>query len=414
VSCFFVTVGANSALGFAYNARTVPQHRQTSVNSLLSICRIFGMALGPAINLLVANVNLPLPSLFGSTTTRPWKLDKLNSVGLILIVINVCSLLAIYFFLEEPNDQEHNNTKKVVEDNDNENRTTTPATKITEDPEHGTNSDVNSHHSSTSSKTKLDSILAFVSALDIMIPMLCIFTLNANFQLVETGFAPAAFDGIGWGPVQSSAALGSLSVIFAINMFAVSRLSSTYKVSDATLLCTGLWLFIIAHTLLYFAWIKDTTMWNFYLPIALGSVAYPYTTATTRSLFTVAIKAQPLLAPHQGSMQAVLSMAASVAGFTTPSFVAAFCLRPPGDVATSIDHRELTAYALFGPILSIIVLVGIGYLRVTGNSTFFAAKSIAIPSTTTTTTEDDDNSALITTESSLLLPIKQASSKNGI
>ena len=154
------------------------------------------MAVGPAINLLVEKVDLPLPLLLGAT--RPWKLDKLNSVGVILMVLNLCSLLAIYFFLEEPNDQEHNNTKKVVEDNDNENRTTTPATKITEDPEHGTNSDVNSHHSSTSSKTKLDSILAFVSALDIMIPMLCIFTLNANFQLVETGFAPAAFDGIGW------------------------------------------------------------------------------------------------------------------------------------------------------------------------------------------------------------------------
>ena len=198
MSCFFVYVGANSALGFAYNARTVPQHRQTSVNSLLSICRIFGMALGPAINLLVANVNLPLPSLFGSTTTRPWKLDKLNSVGLILIGINVCSILAIYFFLEEPNDQEHNNTKKEVEDNDNENRTAPSATKITNAPEHGTNSDVNNHHSSASSNTKLDSILAFVSALDIMLPMLSIFTLNANFQLVETGFAPAAFDGIGW------------------------------------------------------------------------------------------------------------------------------------------------------------------------------------------------------------------------
>ena len=113
-------------------------------------------------------------------------------------------------------------------------------------------------------------------------------------------------------------------------------------------------------------------------------------------------------------MQAVLSMAASVAGFTTPSFVAALCLRPPADVATSTDQRELTPYALVGPLLSSLVLVGIGYLHVTGNSTF-ATKSSATPSTATGTEDDDDDSALITNnESSSLLPIKQTSTKNGI
>ena len=357
-----------------------------------------GMAVGPAINLLVEKVDLPLPLLLGAT--RPWKLDKLNSVGVILMVPNLYSLLAIYFFLEEPNDKEQNNINMKVEDTENC-IATTPATTILEDPS-----------CASSNTTKWDALLAFVLTLDIMIPMLCIFTINANWQLVETALAPAAFDGLGCGPVQSSAALRSVLVIMAMTMLAVSRLSSTYQVADTTLLCWGLRLFLIAHTLVYYLWIKETTLWNFYLPVALNSIAFPFTTATNRSLFTVAIHAQPVLAPHQGTMQAVLSIAASVAGFTTPSFVAAFCLRPPADAATSTDQRELTLYALVGPLLSSLVLVGIGYLHVTGNSTF-ATKRIGIPSTTTVT-EDDADSALITNESSSLLPIKQTSSKNGI
>jgi hypothetical protein len=67
---------------------------------------------------------------------------------------------------------------------------------------------------------------------------------------------------------------------------------------------------------------------------------------------------------HQGTLQAILSMAASVAGFAAPGIIAGFILRTPEEVAASDDHREFTHYALFAPLLSIITLAGVIYLRV--------------------------------------------------
>jgi hypothetical protein len=61
-------------------------------------------------------------------------------------------------------------------------------------------------------------------------------------------------------------------------------------------------------------------------------------------------------------MQAVLSMAASVAGFAAPGLIAAFVLKTPEQVESSPDHRELTPYALFAPISSLMVLCGVIYM----------------------------------------------------
>ncbi len=44
---------------------------------------------------------------------------------------------------------------------------------------------------------------------------------------------------------------------------------------------------------------------------------------------------------------------------STPGFVAAYVLRTPEEVAASIDKRELTASALYVPILPCFVLVGL-------------------------------------------------------
>jgi len=107
-------------------------------------------------------------------------------------------------------------------------------------------------------------------------------------------------------------------------------------------------------------------MWNFYLPVLLAASSFPYMAAPTRSIFTMAVNAKPALRNYHGSMQAVLSMAASVAGFTTPGIVAHYCLRHPEDVVASSDKRELTMFSLFAPFLSLLSLLGIVYLRISG------------------------------------------------
>ena len=184
--------GANSALGYAYTARTIPPEKQTSVNSLLSLCRILGMAIGPGVNIFIAKVDIPIGN--------KWGLNSLNSVGLILVICNIIAIASVLFLLEEPQKKDEGGVEGKEAGDDE-----TP--KLDD-----------SVSSSSPSRAWNDILLSFFSV-DILVPMLSIFSFNASFQLIETGFAPAAFDALGWGPVQSSMALGSISFVIAFNMF---------------------------------------------------------------------------------------------------------------------------------------------------------------------------------------------------
>eukprot|EP00586_Coscinodiscus_wailesii_P018868 CAMPEP_0172514694 /NCGR_PEP_ID=MMETSP1066-20121228/262076_1 /TAXON_ID=671091 /ORGANISM="Coscinodiscus wailesii, Strain CCMP2513" /LENGTH=506 /DNA_ID=CAMNT_0013295467 /DNA_START=68 /DNA_END=1588 /DNA_ORIENTATION=- len=331
---------ANSALGFAYIAHAVPQEEQTSVNSMLSMMRILGMALGPGVNVLVSGIDYDIGE---------WTLNSLNSVGLILIVSNIAAMVLIYTFLDEPD---------YAEDDDDEETAAKPQLSM---------------QSSSFADSTFVIMRAFMS-LDIIVPMLSIFAFNANFQLIETGFAPAANHALGWGPVQTSMALGSISFLIALNMYVVMKLSSN-GISDPKLLGGGLVLSTVSYLSLYLCWVFGGSALQFYVPIAAGGCAFPFLAAPTRSIFTMAVGAKPALKMYQGSMQAVLSMAASVAGFLAPSLIAAYCLRTPEEVDASTDKRELTPWGLFAPVLSLVTLLGLVVITVFDKKTANDAKA---------------------------------------
>lgn len=67
---------------------------------------------------------------------------------------------------------------------------------------------------------------------------------------------------------------------------------------------------------MYLMWVVEAPVWHFVLPVAIAVTGFPFIAAPNRSAFTKAVDSKPLLAESQGSMQALLSMAASVAGFT--------------------------------------------------------------------------------------------------
>ena len=324
---------ANSALGFAYVARATPQEEQTSVNSMLSMMRILGMAIGPGVNVLVSWINVD----FGK-----WSLTPLNSVGIILIICNLAAMVVIIIFLEEP-------TFTDEEEQEGEDGDVESASKPTL-----------SKQSSSFAASTLDVTRAFMS-MDILVPLLSIFMFNANFQLIETGFAPAAYDALAWGPVQTSLALGSVSFIIAAFMYVVMNLSKK-GVSDTRLLTGGLIMSTLAYTALYFCWVQTASGLGFYLPIAAAASSFPFLGAPTRSLFTVAVDSKPALKKSQGSMQAILSMGASVAGFTAPGLIAAYCLRHPDEVGASKDKRELSPWSLIAPLLSLLTLLGVAFV----------------------------------------------------
>lgn len=79
--------------------------------------------------------------------------------------------------------------------------------------------------------------------------------------------------------------------------------------------------------------------------------SFPFLGATNRSLFAKAVDKTPELAAFKGTMQALLSMSSSVAGFTAPALVTHFCLRSSIEVETSHDSREFTPLTLLCPLI---------------------------------------------------------------
>lgn len=307
---------ASSALGFAYLAKIVPNDQQTKVNSLLSALRIVGMAAGPGVNVFLDKIDVSIGQLH---------LDPLNSVGLVLIGSNVLALISILFLLEEPPRDESKTSS--------EHKDASPWSLVT---------------------------CAFCA--EILVPILGIFSFNAAFQLVETGFAPAASHALGWGPIECSAALGSISIAIFIVMLIVYLLSAR-KVPDNHLLYFGLCLSAVGYALIYLLWVMGAPAWHFVVPMVIAVSSFPFLGAPTRSVFTKSCSSKPALAEYRGTMQAVLSMFASVAGFVTPGLASAYVLRDPAEVEASKRHRELTPLALFAPSLSLLTLVGFIYVE---------------------------------------------------
>jgi hypothetical protein len=181
------------------------------------------------------------------------------------------------------------------------------------------------------------------------------------FKVIETGFAPAAYHALGWGPVQTSSVLGSTSVLLFFSMMFVFFLSGK-KVGDEALVIAGSCFWIVGGSLLYCFWTAGAAIWHFVIPVMISVMGFPFIAASNRSLFTKFVDTKPSLETRHAFMQAVLSMAASVAGFVTPGFVAKYVLRHPDEVEASADHRELTPLALYIVIGPIITVLGVFYV----------------------------------------------------
>mmetsp|Transcript_24674 Transcript_24674/g.69240 ORF Transcript_24674/g.69240 Transcript_24674/m.69240 type:complete len:532 (-) Transcript_24674:1897-3492(-) len=315
---------ANQALGYAYIAAVIPHDKQTNTNSMLSMVRIVGMSAGPGFNFFLSRASGQIK--FGDAALD---IDPLNSVGLLLIFFNLMALAAFYILLEEPTEKE----KKKV--------SISGSVSITGESGPGI-------------------WRTFKAALefDIILPIFTLLVFNSAFQLIETGFAPAAKDALGWGPVETSAVLGFTSLLLMGCMIIVMYLSSK-KVKDNTIISIGCICWIIGGMLMYLCWQRGSKPWHFIVPIIICVSGFPFIAPSNRAIFTKAVDSIPLLESKQGTMQAILSMFASVAGFVTPGLVATFVLRHPHEVEASSDQRELTPLALYVPILSAAVLVGL-------------------------------------------------------
>ena len=166
------------------------------------------------------------------------------------------------------------------------------------------------------------------------------------------------------GPVMTSTVLGSSSILLFACMLFVFYLAAK-KTRDEILVIAGSLFWVIGGTLLYFLWSAGAKTWEFVLPVIVCICGFPFIASSNRSLFTRRVDANPTLETRHAFMQALLSMAASVAGFVTPGFVATYVLRTPEEVETSAFHRELNPVALYVVIGPLLTILGVIYVSAT-------------------------------------------------
>lgn len=174
--------------------------------------------------------------------------------------------------------------------------------------------------------------------------------------------APVANDTLGWGPVGISSMFGLTAVFLLLAILTTVQLSRA-RVKDENILTIGCMFSIVGYSMMYLLWKKPTTPFLFAMPLVLSILAFPFMSSPNRSLFTMIVDSKPYLRNHQGTMQALLSMTASIAGFVAPSLISVFILRKPEEVAASRDGREFGPFALFAPIMSLFTLLGVWYLQ---------------------------------------------------
>lgn len=307
---------SNSVLIYCYVARVVPHEEQMLMNTILGMARLIGMAGGPSFSVFLAFVNI---DLWDGT----FVLDPLNSVGLLIMFFNFVSMMSVYILLEECSIHKLEVANK----------------------------------SNTQKNSAWIKILSSILCPNIIVPFFSIFSYYATFQQVQTGLTPAMSDGLGWKTRKIAGVFGSLSIIIALGMVLVSALHKM-KLSNVFLLRIGLVLSVASSSLIYLLWERDASLLNYYIPLVLGSISFPFLMVPSQTIYTIAVDTIISLKPYQGTMQAALSMCGSVAGFTIPTFVAKYCVRTPQQVSLTESHREMSEYSLVFPILSSIVLLG--------------------------------------------------------
>lgn len=113
--------------------------------------------------------------------------------------------------------------------------------------------------------------------------------------------------------MATSGVLGGTSFVIFFSMLLVMYLSG--KVSDILMVAFGNMFWVVGGTGMYIGWAWKAQVWHYVVPVIISCTGFPFIAASNRSNFTKAVASKPELESSQALMQAILSMASSVAGF---------------------------------------------------------------------------------------------------
>jgi len=308
--------GAGRTLSYTWVASSILPNEQRNIYTVLSLCRTFGSIVGPLTNILVSDIDKEF-QIFGLTVP----VDPNNSIGLLMVGGEIFLVVIMLLFLQEPPDKKVNKKGKSEE---------------------------------SSTKTESKGILYALSHFNIFFPIFTMFVIMCSFQLLGVAFSPIARN-MGYNPVEISEVFAVGSAVLAIGMV-LSMVVSMSNVSDTVMVSFGIGNFFISCLLMYMFWTEGAGYWQFTLPMYLMFFGYPFIGPANRSSYTKAIISNKELEGSQGVMMGLMNQAAMFAGLIAPTFIAAFVIRDQAEIDTSLNKHELTAGALFAPILSFILL----------------------------------------------------------
>ena len=305
----------------------IPHEKQKAVISFLPMVQIAGQTLGPTLNTLVAEIDTTIEI----TSNFSIHLNPYNSIGLVVAVNEVVLWLIVALFVKDP----------------------PPMKKKSLSPE-------TSVEATTAIEPGLYDIAKALAHFDILFPLVRRFIIVVNFNVILNGLSPVALNMLNWTPVELSA----LSVVTAGVSFVGMSLTlylSLRQTSDFAMLMAGNIAFAISGLLTYLLWRVDmATAVAFATPMILVSLVQPLSSPANLSAYTKAIFSREELAGFVGRLNSLYMQFAIVPGIVVPPLVMTYVVRDPKDINLDKPH-ELTTWALFVPISSLLIIFGLLY-----------------------------------------------------
>ena len=332
--------GALVVIVASWVAVEIPLEKQKAVFTISMAIQGTSQAVGPKLNTLIAEIDTSI----AITSNYSISLDPLNSVALVSAFNGVLLCLIIGLLFRDPSPRKEH----LLIDSTN---------VAAEQPQ------PHPH------------ILRALMHFNIAFPIIeLIFTaFNSGFYgLAKPQVSKYMLD---WTPLEISklavAELGAGTIGFYIMLF-----MSLVSTPDYFVLLVGNVVVMMAGASAYLLWRVDTAaVSTFVAPILLNTIGVPFFSPAIKSSFNRAVLSRPELARSIATLQTLLITTQAIVGIVCPLFVETYVLRNPDEISLNSPH-ELTRWAWFIPISSLLVIVGLLYEEfVLGNNESDAAEN---------------------------------------
>lgn len=312
-------------------ATAIPLEKQKTIFTIKSIIAIAGIAIGPLVNIMVAEINMTIEI----TTTFSIHLNPLNSVGLLVACNEVLLWVIVATFVKDPPPP----MEKMLMSANLEAPTTVPP------PEQ---------------QAELHDILKALTNFKIWFTLTQMFVISANYCLYVVAIAPVAANMLNWTPVEISNLFAFESIITLLGM-GLTLYLSVIKMSDFAMLSIGHGIFAVSGTFAFLEWRKETaSVFKFVFPLLFLYFVHPFSGPAIQASFNEAVFSLPEIAGSIGVFQSFLSQSSTLARIIIPPLVMSYVVKGDSQDVSQRSH-ELSLWALYAPLSSLLMIFGLLY-----------------------------------------------------